>query len=173
LQPVLQNQGVSGATSSQCDWITINLHQPTSPYTVLRKINTILGTNGVAICPLPASFLGSPYWISIEHRNALETWSANTVTFNTSTQYNFSNAANKAYGNNQVEVDPGVFALYNGDIIKDGSIDGFDYIALDADLLLSSGGYIATDLTGDGVVDAFDYILLDNNLLQGIGSILP
>jgi hypothetical protein len=44
---------------------------------------------------------------------------------------------------------------------------------LDPDVVLSSSGYLSTDLTGDGYVDAFDYIILDANLVNGVGAVTP
>ena len=89
------------------------------------------------------------------------------------TNYDFSTNPNKAFGNNQVEVESGIWAFYSGDINQDGVIDAFDYIDLDADLVAANFGYLSTDLTGDGVVDAFDYILLDANLVNGVGAVTP
>lgn len=40
--------------------------------------------------------------------------------------YNFKDAAEKAYGSNQKEIATGVFAFYNGDFYKDGVIDNSD-----------------------------------------------
>ncbi|MEI2724404.1 MAG: hypothetical protein V9H26_12990 [Verrucomicrobiota bacterium] len=53
----------------------------------------------------------------------------------------------KPTGANQKEVEPGVFALFTGDINQDGFIDGFDYPDLDSDSQNNlSGVYVASQL---------------------------
>ena len=81
--------------------------------------------------------------------------------------------ANNAYGDNQIEVDPGVFAIYSGDLNQDGFIDLLDQIQEDNDLFDGISGYHVTDLNGDGFIDLLDQIILDNNLSIGIGAISP
>ena len=80
---------------------------------------------------------------------------------------------NNAYGNNQKEVEPGVFAIYSGDINQDGVVDIFDVIDMDNDVINFNAGYIPTDLNGDGVTDIFDVILLDNNVLAFVAASSP
>ena len=36
--------------------------------------------------------------------------------------YNFTTSASQAYGGNQVELAPGIFALYSGDVVKDATV---------------------------------------------------
>jgi len=80
---------------------------------------------------------------------------------------------NNAYGDNQKEVEPGVFAIYSGDINQDGVVDIFDVIDMDNDVINFNAGYIPTDLNGDGVTDIFDVILLDNNVLAFVAATSP
>jgi hypothetical protein len=85
-----------------------------------------------------------------------------------------SNAqTNNAYGDNQKEVEPGVFAIYSGDINQDGVVDIFDVIDMDNDVISFAAGYVTTDLNGDGVVDIFDIIILDNNVINFVAAITP
>lgn len=81
--------------------------------------------------------------------------------------------ANNAYGDNQVEVETGVFAIYSGDMNQDGFIDIFDQIQLDNNLYDGTSGYYPSDLNGDGFIDIFDQIVLDNNLFIGVGTVSP
>jgi hypothetical protein len=80
---------------------------------------------------------------------------------------------NNAYGDNQIEVETGVFAIYSGDMNQDGFIDIFDQIQLDNNLFDGISGYYPSDLNGDGFIDIFDQIVLDNNLFLGVGTISP
>ena len=80
---------------------------------------------------------------------------------------------NNAYGDNQIEVETGVFAIYSGDMNQDGFIDIFDQIQLDNNLFDGISGYYPSDLNGDGIIDIFDQIVLDNNLFIGVGTMSP
>lgn len=80
---------------------------------------------------------------------------------------------NAAYGDNQVEVETGVWAIYSGDIDQDGFIDILDYLLLDAEIQAGSSGYLPTDLNGDGFVDIFDYLILDLNIQKGVSVARP
>ena len=82
-------------------------------------------------------------------------------------------ASNNAYADNQVEVEPGVFAIYSGDINQDGYIDPFDYSILQQDVLSFAFGYVDSDLNGDGYVDPYDYAIYQKNSLDFISSIHP
>jgi hypothetical protein len=109
----------------------------------------------------------------MKHRNALETWSADPVLIGASSSYNFTTLANKAYGNNMIEVESGVWAFYSGDLNQDGFIEGSDF-----PLLFNSNdefeeGYKITDLNGDGFVEGSDYPILFNNSDNFIESMHP
>lgn len=65
------------------------------------------------------------------------------------------------------------FAIYNGDINQDGSIDGSDFVILDFSIQNGDGGYIVTDLNGDGAVDGGDANIYDRNNQNDIGAATP
>jgi len=80
---------------------------------------------------------------------------------------------NAAYGDNQVQVETGVWAIYSGDIDQDGFIDILDYLLLDTEIQSGESGYRPTDLNGDGFVDVFDYLILDLNIQKGVSVNRP
>ncbi|MFN8155158.1 MAG: hypothetical protein U0Y08_12775 [Bacteroidia bacterium] len=82
-------------------------------------------------------------------------------------------AQNNAYGDNQKQVEPGVFAIYSGDINQDGVIDVTDQGILDNDIFNFAVGYLNSDLNGDSLVDVTDQGILDNNIANFIGVISP
>jgi hypothetical protein len=172
MHTTLSNQGLPNPTTD-CDDITVELHHASFPYSVAYSITGILQTNGTIACPFPTTAIGNSYYIAVRHRNSIETWSANPVTISAITNYDFTTFASQAYGGNQIEVEPVVWAMYSGDINQDGAIDGFDYTLLDPDIIAGASGYLTTDLSGDGIVDAYDYILLDPNIISGITIIMP
>ncbi|MBL7773879.1 MAG: hypothetical protein JNM95_13525, partial [Chitinophagaceae bacterium] len=170
MQPALLNQGAPGALASQSDTITVELHNTTPPYAAVASQKRILNTNGTSTGNFGVS---GNYYIVVKHRNSLELWSAAPVAVSGTVSYDFSNLASKAYGSNQVQMQPGVFATYSGDINQDLSIDVFDYIEMDPEILSGAFGYYAEDVNGDGSVDVFDYLVVDPNITNGVGAATP
>jgi len=111
--------------------------------------------------------------MAIKHRNHIKTWSANPITIGEYTDYNFSNAATKAYGANQKEVSTGTWAFYSGDINQDENIDLLDLGILEADINNFIFGYYPTDINGDGNVDLLDSPNIESNINNFIFSSHP
>ena len=109
----------------------------------------------------------------MKHRNAVQTWSANPVAIGATSSYNFTTAANKAFGDNMKEVESGVWAFYTGDINHDDVIDGSDNISLDFDIYNSEFGYKDTDLNGDGSVDGSDAPIFEINVYNSVFANYP
>ena len=169
--PVLSNQ-FQTTTLGACDTIEVELHDANSPYVLIASTKTILNQNGIATCTFPP--LAGYYYIAVRHRNALQTWSANPLFIGSSgATYNFTTAANKAYGSNQKEVQPGVWAFYSGDIYPDENIDLLDLNMLDNAIMSFQFGYFATDINGDGNIDLLDSPVLESNINNFIFSNHP
>ena len=170
MSPVLSNQGVT-ASATACDSIDVELRDITT-YAMVQSVRTILNQNGTASCVFPATT--GDYYIVVKHRSAIQTWSALPVTVGpTAVSYNFTTAANQAYGDNQVEVSTGVWALYSGDIIIDENIDLLDLGTLELDISNFSYGYVPTDLNGDGNVDLLDSPVVEANISNFVFSYHP
>ena len=74
------------------DSVTVELHQPVSPFSIAAAKKGIIGTNGVGNFSFPTITLGSSYYIVVKHRNAVQTWSKNPVLFNSSiVNFDFTN----------------------------------------------------------------------------------
>jgi chitodextrinase len=171
MQPVKANQGI-GSSITDVDDITVELRNTTT-FALVATTNAILKTNGTATCTFNASYTGS-YYIAIKHRSAIETWSNGSVLFTSNpVSYDFSNAANKAFGNNLLEVEPGIWALFNGDMNQDTLVDSQDYTSWESDFLNNVFGYTTNDLNGDGLVDAQDYTIWESNYLSSVFSSTP
>jgi hypothetical protein len=170
MSPVLFNQG-EVTTATACDSIDVELRDGIS-YGLVSSIRTVLNQNGTATCVFPTSY--DSYYVVIKHRNAIQTWSANPIYLGASpVSYNFSTAASQAYGDNQVEVSTGVWALFSGDIVIDENIDLLDLGFLETDISIFAYGYISTDVNGDGNVDLLDSPTLESNISNFIFSYHP
>ncbi|MBK9320195.1 MAG: putative metal-binding motif-containing protein [Bacteroidetes bacterium] len=172
MQPVLLNSGY-GFGLTDCDVIYVELRDGLSTTTVLAADSAIINTSGQVSLTFPVNVTGQNGHIVIYHRNAIQTWS-NLITFTAPTNYNFTTAASQAFGSNQREVAPGVWAFYSGDIApQDEVVDITDQGLIGNDILNFAFGYVPTDVSGDGVVDITDQAIVDNNILNFIGSIHP
>jgi hypothetical protein len=172
MAPVLNNSGFANPLTD-CDNVTVELHDATSPFATAYTFTGVLQTDGTLSCTFPGAAVGNSYYIGILTRNAIQTASDNPVLLGSVTSYDFTTADTQAEGANQKQVEPGVWAFWSGDIDQDFAIDGLDYVLQDPDVIAGSFGYLATDLNGDGLVDAFDYLLLDPNIIAGITALLP
>jgi hypothetical protein len=169
---VLSNQGISSNTN-EVDTITVELRDSASGATIVASTKGVLATNGTVSLTFPGSVVGNSYYIVVKHRNTLQTWSAAAVTMASTTSYDFTTAVTKAFGDNMIEVETGVFAMFTGDINQDEFVDPFDYPSFDIDNINFESGYKATDLNGDGFIDPFDYPTFDINNINFVMSAHP
>ena len=71
------------------------------------------------------------------------------------------------------QIEPGVWAIYSGDINQDESIDNSDTNDLFLDIENSNYGVLPTDLNGDGTIDNSDTDDIFNNINNSIFSNHP
>ncbi|MBF6640307.1 hypothetical protein IVB69_02320 [Flavobacterium sp. J49] len=160
MTPVKANQGV-GTSTTDVDDVTVELRDA-STYALVASTSAVLKTDGSVAAKLIAP--AGNYFIAVKHRNAVQTWSAAAEAFGTSTAtYDFTTAANKAYGSNMANLGSGVFGFYSGDINQDESIDLGDFTTLFGDNDNFAFGYFNTDLNGDGSVDLGDFPVIFGN----------
>jgi len=128
---------------------------------------------GISEVSLPAHLSGTNFLV-VNHRNHIETWSAEPVSMaNLVLTYSFAQSAGQAYGSNQKEIAPGIFALFAGDANKDGIIDGSDIDLIALHAIQFFKGYNSADINGDGRADARDLIITDNNAAAFIQTEKP
>lgn len=172
MENVLYTQGIISLPNNQSDTIQIQLRQSIAPYNIISASNQVIQTNGLVTFSGTAP-IGQSYFIVIKHRNAIETWSANPVLLNENTSYDFTTAANKAFGSNQVQVEPNIWAFYSGDLNADENIDLLDLGLIEADISNFIFGYFATDINGDGNVDLLDAAPVETNVNGFVFSAHP
>jgi hypothetical protein len=166
--------GVS-AESLDADTIFVSAMSPVSPYIEVDRQPGILKSNGdVAVTFSSAVIANNLYYLKINHRNSIETWSANPVLLTETTNYSFSSATSQAFLSNQaVTFDALYAAIFSGDINQDGAVDGSDFLELDPSIQNGDGGYAVGDLNGDGAVDGTDFLVMDPNIQNGVGASIP
>jgi hypothetical protein len=154
------------------DVITVELHSAADYNSIVFSDVVFLGVNGQASVSIPTAFSGS-YYITIKHRNSLETTSSAPVTMSGSTISYAFDTPSKAYGGNLLLMITGEYVLFGGDVNQDGVIDTADMTPVDNDSGNYISGYLATDINGDGVIDTADMTIVDNNSANYIQSVHP
>ncbi|MBK9225807.1 MAG: hypothetical protein IPL67_01750 [Ignavibacteria bacterium] len=160
------------------DTVRVYLRSITSPYAVIDSAKGILDSVSLSVSALFSTAPTGTYYLQLKHRNCLETWSKSggvSYTKGLTMSYDFTTAANQAFGSNMKQVDaaPVRFAIYSGEINGDGTIDGSDLISIDNDAGNFVVGYVKTDLDGNNFVDATDALIADNNAANFVSVIRP
>lgn len=158
------------------DTATVFIRNGTTPYLILDSSKSVLNTSGNGNFYFSRFNNGVNYYITLRHRNSIETWSSSGNTFSSGLlTYNFSTGLDKAFGNNQVLIDnmPERYAIYSGDVNQDGIADASDLSEVENDAAEGLSGYVNTDVTGDDFVDAGDLSILENNSVNGVSAVIP
>ena len=156
------------------DQITIELHNSTTPATIeYTAANVNLSTTGTAsIASIPGT-LGGTYYITIKHRNSVETASI-PVSFATST-VNFAFTQANVYGAYLKSISGAFpkYVIYTGDVNQDKGVGVLDLGLVDNKSKIFATGYLVEDIDGDGSVGVLDLGLIDNNSKLFVASHLP
>lgn len=155
------------------DRITVKLAKSTFPYNFISVYKNLeLNQDKTCTLQLPAN-MDDEYYLVINHRNSLETWSANPVAFGSeNVYYNFTQDPQFSYGGN-VKLLGNSWCIYGGDVNQDGVIDTGDMTPVDNDASSFATGYLSTDVNGDGVIDTGDMTIVDNNTSGFISASYP
>lgn len=158
------------------DTVSVYLRDASSPYEIIDFATAVVNSSGYGLFQFSNAFNNVDYYIQLEHRNSLETWSNIPQQFTeNSLNYDFTTSANKAYGDNMIQVDasPVRFAICSGDVNQDGVIDASDISLIDNDASNFESGYLPTDINGDSIIDGADMAIADNNASNFISVIRP
>ncbi|MBK8553679.1 MAG: proprotein convertase P-domain-containing protein [Ignavibacteria bacterium] len=160
------------------DTIRYNFRNIVNPDIIAETVKLYIPINGPSYINPNTLSDATNYYIELDHRNSINTYSAVTVRFDPLTSqsvYRFNLSTSQAYGNNQIQVDnaPDRFAIYSGDINKNGFVDLTD-ITLDYnDVTAFVTGYVNTDVTGNNVTDLNDLLIVYNNSTNFVSEKLP
>lgn len=177
LSVLIQAMYDAAADTSGRDTIQVNIRNTTFPFQVVESSKSILQNNGTATFLLQNVTDSVNYFIEVVHRNSVATWSADPgqMFINRRLSYDMTATASSAYGQNLIRANnsPDRYAIYSGDVDRDGFVDGTDLITISNDASMLKTGYISTDLNGDGFVDGTDALIAGNNATGYIGVISP
>lgn len=166
-------EGFYNGTTMIRDTVTVELHTASSPYSLVVQTKIYLTNSGKGSGTFSNAVNGTPYYIVIKHRNAIETWSASTQSFtNGSLNYDFTTASNKAYGNN-LKLINGKWCIKGGDVNQDGFVETQDANLLYLNNISGFTGYNSTDLNGDNYTEIADLNIVFINNVLGVTKISP
>ena len=138
---------------------TIKVHDANG---VVETLTGTVATDGTLT--VNAASVGD-YHLSVRTWNTLGVFTAEAVTLDgTTVDYDFTTAAEQAFGGNQVEVESGVFALYSGDVDQNDAITQNDLTLVSNASDNSQTGVVICDLNSDESVDLSDVMIVTNNL---------
>jgi len=72
------------------DTIILSLAESLPPYNIVQSATTVLYTDGNAQFDFPVSVSGQSYYLVLNHRNSIETWSALPVTIKHNMMFDFT-----------------------------------------------------------------------------------
>ncbi|MBK6772205.1 MAG: hypothetical protein IPG78_08795 [Ignavibacteria bacterium] len=151
---------------SRRDTVTSYIHNITFPYGIVDSAKSVI--DSISFKGL-FRFLNVPtgtYYIAVKNFNTMETWSktgGEPLLITDTTNYDFTTAANKAYGNNLI-LKGGKYCIYSGNVNGDAIVDASDLSDVDNDSYSAlSGRFLRSDVNADGTVDAADVSQVDNN----------
>jgi len=157
---------------SQADVITIELHETTNYGSPAHTFSDVaLAQDGTA--EINTDNISGSYYLTVKHRNHIETVSADPIDFSNTGSYDFSTSASQAFGNNQKELESGVYGIYAGDVNQDGSINIDDSGTAITDVRNGLQGYVPCDITGNGSVNIDDSGTVITNVRNGISKKTP
>jgi hypothetical protein len=152
--------------------MTVELHDALDYSLVDTAVGT-LQTDGTLSVTFNTAAAGD-YYIAVKGSNLVQTWSAAAQTVGAvALSYDFSSAASQSYGDNMIEIETGVFAMYQGELIVDDLVDQQDYTVWEGSFLNGDFGVQPTDLNGDGLVDQQDYTIWEGNFILGVFAYYP
>lgn len=155
------------------DTVSVYIRSFSSPYSVVDIAKGVLNENGFVSLGYSNVLNNTDYYIQVDHRNSVQTWSATGEKFvNSELSYNFTTDSIRAYGNNLTPED-GKYCIYSGDINKDGYVDISDLVSIFNASSLFAVGYIPEDLTGDSSAGLSDIVIAFNNSTKFVRSITP
>lgn len=156
------------------DTITVSLARCGTGHTIAYTATGTIASNGTSDLSFNNVRTGNYYYIVLRHRNSLETWSADSVLFQSvNPTYDFTVSAGKAFGSNQTPVGAGIYAIYSGDIDQDGFVSFSDVLLMNNDIGQFKKGYNRSDLNGDKIVESADFSLLENNISGAVSVRKP
>ncbi len=169
-------EGFWNGTTQVTDSVTVYLANASAPFARVDSARVVLSPTGTSAVNFSKAPNGN-YYLVVNHRNHLETWSklAQSFSTNNAVNYDFTTAATQAFGDNMKQIGS-IWVLYGGDANRDGSIDAMDIAIFTQEF--GNLGYLRSDFNGDEDVNALDILIISQNfglikIIPGVEPLLP
>lgn len=165
---------VSGRLSIR-DTLTAYLRSTVSPFNSVDSSRAVIDSINSSGQFLFANVYSGSYYIALEGRNIIETWSrtgGEIILAGSANNYDFTVSQSSAFGNN-LTLKGSRYCIYSGDINNDGIVDAADVAVADNDAFEFVTGYVDSDVNGDMITDASDVQIIDNNAFNIVTRITP
>ena len=163
------------------DWVLVMLR--TSEGVIVAQQSFLLGKDGIIVEPDGSTAsLGIPlvntgnYYIIVKARNHSAVMSVGLLNLkkDSSSLWNFTISADASFGSGSTkEMETDVWAVWAGDVNRDGEITTEDYTLWYNSARTGESGFLDTDINMDGQVTTSDYTIWYNNARIGAGSKIP
>jgi hypothetical protein len=158
------SRSVLGIPDHVVDWVLIQLRETESGPAIdsksvfLHKDGRIVGDDGVSPFISMEAAPGN-YYIVVKHRNHLSGMSSNVHTLlgDASVLYDFTGSGQLYGSNGGLELESGIWGLWNGDINQDGQVTTLDYTDWYQSNHSGETGYVPTDVDLNTAIDNTDY----------------
>lgn len=161
--------------SNNIDTVSLTLRRSIPPYNIFGTARGVIDSVSLKGVYKFYDVPSTSYYLQIQHRNSIETWSKSggeNLSSGIYLNYDFTSAASNAYGSNMV-LSGNRYCIYSGDIVKNGSVDLNDVVTAYNDASNFQTGYVISDITGDRLVDLSDVVLANNNSNSFVSKITP
>ena len=158
------------------DTVSVYLRNASAPFEVIDFATGVIDANGEGTFQFSNAVNGTDYYIQLEHRNSIETWSNTPQQFTASVlSYDFTTANTQAYGDNMADIDasPVRYGIYSGDENQNGLVDLSDVVNVSNDASSFTSGYVPSDMNGDNFTDLSDLVITSNNASAFVAKIIP
>lgn len=156
------------------DTMTAFLRNSVSPYLIIDSARSVIDSVTFTGAFNFTNTLSGSYYLEVKGKNIIETWSSNSipVTAGITYNYDFTDSAGKAYGNNLM-LKNGKYCIYSGDVNQEGSVDLTDLLQIYNEASNFISGYQVSDINGDRITDLTDLIITYNNSANFISRLRP
>ncbi|MBL8008412.1 MAG: hypothetical protein JNJ56_12855 [Ignavibacteria bacterium] len=162
------------ACSPVQDTVTVLIRNTVTPYEIVETSSGYLDGSGNVLLSFAKPLNSVSYYLTVRHRNSIETWSKSggEIFTGNSLNFDFTASSSQAYGNNMVYYN-NLYSFFTGDVNQDEIVDAADLSYVENDALYGLSGYYNTDLNCDDFVDASDLSFCENNAGVGVYSVHP
>jgi photosystem II stability/assembly factor-like uncharacterized protein len=158
------------------DTVSVYLRNTSPPYEIIDFATGVVDLSGQGSFEFLNAVNGIDYYIQLEHRNSIETWSKTPQQFTASMlSYDFTTANTQAFGDNMANIDasPVIFGIYSGDENQNGIVDLTDVVNVSNAASIFTNGYISADMNGDNITDLSDIVITSNNASAFVAVVIP